>query len=123
MLKVSNAKCQMLKTLNAKCSKRQMSNTPNANFVPLTTFTNCDDVAIVLFQLILGNVLDGSSGPPNYIPQWGTHQNYSFAAHYFFEVLNATTGKVGAGTCIHMHMHMHYAHAHAHAHAHALVQA
>jgi len=44
-------------------------------------------------QLILGNALDGSSGPPLYKPKWGQHDTWKFGAHYFFEVLNATSGK------------------------------
>ena len=47
-------------------------------------------------QLILGNALDGSSGPPTFKPHWGEHQTWAFGAHYFFETLNASTGKVDA---------------------------
>eukprot|EP00039_Didymoeca_costata_P013955 m.218978 g.218978 ORF g.218978 m.218978 type:complete len:323 (-) comp15910_c0_seq1:51-1019(-) len=43
-------------------------------------------------QLILGNALDGSSGPPNYTPKWGYHKTWQFGAHYFFETLNTTSG-------------------------------
>ena len=40
-------------------------------------------------QLILGKALDGSSGPPNYLPLWGDrHDTWSFGAHYFFETYN-----------------------------------
>lgn len=39
-------------------------------------------------QLILGNALDSSSGPPNYTPKWGMHKEWAFAAHYFFETFN-----------------------------------
>jgi hypothetical protein len=39
-------------------------------------------------QLILGNALDSSSGPPDYKPAWGMHKKWAFAAHYFFEVFN-----------------------------------
>jgi len=45
-------------------------------------------------QLILGNALDGSSGAPMYKPHFGFHSNYSFAAHYFFEVLNSSSGQI-----------------------------
>lgn len=41
-------------------------------------------------QLILGNALDGSTGPPNYTPTFGEHKSWMFAAHYFFEVFNPT---------------------------------
>lgn len=34
-------------------------------------------------QLILGNALDGSSGPPEYNPHYGTHLTWEFGAHYF----------------------------------------
>ena len=43
-------------------------------------------------QLILGNALDSSSGPPKYAPAWHTHSTWSFGAHYFFEDLNQTSG-------------------------------
>ena len=45
-------------------------------------------------QLILGNALDGSSGPPFYKPHFGEHSQYEFGAHYFFEFLNETSGKL-----------------------------
>eukprot|EP01048_Picozoa_sp_COSAG05_P022342 COSAG05_NODE_4436_length_1517_cov_1.876587_1_plen_203_part_00 len=45
-------------------------------------------------QLVLGNALDGSSGPPAYKPHWGEHRTWSFGAHYFFEFLNVTGGSV-----------------------------
>lgn len=35
-------------------------------------------------QLILGNALDSSSGPPLYMPKWGQHDTWQFGAHYFF---------------------------------------
>lgn len=44
-------------------------------------------------QLILGNALDGSSGPPSYKPRWGDHSTWSFASHYFFELFNETVNK------------------------------
>jgi len=37
-------------------------------------------------QLILGDALDGSSGPPNYEPKWGFHDSWAFASHYYFEL-------------------------------------
>ena len=44
-------------------------------------------------QLVLGEALDGSSGPPLYKPHWGKHLSWSFGAHYFFEVFNATSNQ------------------------------
>lgn len=44
-------------------------------------------------QLLLGSVLDDSSGPPDYKPKWHTHETWMFGAHYFFETLNLTTLK------------------------------
>lgn len=44
-------------------------------------------------QLILGNALDGSSGPPLYKPHFGEHRSYQFGAHYFFEVVNGPDPK------------------------------
>jgi hypothetical protein len=46
-------------------------------------------------QLILGNALDGSSGAPDWKPHWGEHATWSFAAHYFFEVLDEQGKTVG----------------------------
>jgi hypothetical protein len=40
-------------------------------------------------QLLLGNVLDSSSGIPDYQPYWHKHYSWSFGAHYFFEVENS----------------------------------
>ena len=42
-------------------------------------------------QLILGNALSGSSGPPNYTPSWAVHDTWAFGAHYFFEIFNTST--------------------------------
>jgi hypothetical protein len=42
-------------------------------------------------QLILGNALDASSGPPDYKPKWGLHKTWAFGAHYFFETYNGAT--------------------------------
>jgi hypothetical protein len=35
-------------------------------------------------QLMLGDALSGSSGPPFYAPVWNTFQTYNFQAQYFF---------------------------------------
>jgi len=45
-------------------------------------------------QLILGDALDGSSGPPDWIPSWGNHKKWTFASHYFFEIFNETSQEV-----------------------------
>ena len=42
-------------------------------------------------QLVLGNALTGSSGPPDFLPSWGNYTSWSFSAQYFFEVLDAAT--------------------------------
>jgi hypothetical protein len=42
-------------------------------------------------QLLLGSVLDASSGPPEYTPLWHKHDTWMFGAHYFFEILNIST--------------------------------
>jgi hypothetical protein len=47
-------------------------------------------------QLLLGSVLDGSSGPPNYYPQWHVHDTWMFGAHYFFELYNPTMNRTEA---------------------------
>ena len=48
-------------------------------------------------QLILGSALDGSTGPPNFTPQWNSiHTKWSFGAHYFFEIWNPTTNTTDA---------------------------
>ena len=46
-------------------------------------------------QLILGNALDGTSGPPDYTPHWGRHETYKFGAHYFFEHVNGSGAAYG----------------------------
>jgi hypothetical protein len=52
-------------------------------------------------QLLLGNVLSGSTGPPNYDPTFSTISSYMFGAHYFFELFDpvkyATVPKAGYG--------------------------
>ena len=48
-------------------------------------------------QLLLGKALDGSSGSPNYQPNWGPHHDtWMFGSHYFFEIYNTTTDNVDA---------------------------
>ena len=47
-------------------------------------------------QLLLGSVLDASTGAPLYAPSWHTHHNWTFGAHYFFETHNATTNATDA---------------------------
>jgi hypothetical protein len=47
-------------------------------------------------QLLLGDVLDGSSGPPGYEPLWGHHDTWVFGAHYFFETFNTTSNQTDA---------------------------
>ena len=39
-------------------------------------------------QLLVGDALDGSTGPPDYFPRFGVHTTWAFAAHYFFEVFD-----------------------------------
>lgn len=46
-------------------------------------------------QLILGNALDGTSGPPDYKPHFGHHETYKFGAHYFFEHVNGSGAAYG----------------------------
>jgi hypothetical protein len=47
-------------------------------------------------QLLLGDVLDGSSGPPGYEPLWGHYDTWVFGAHYFFETFNTTSNQTDA---------------------------
>mmetsp|Transcript_7495 Transcript_7495/g.18221 ORF Transcript_7495/g.18221 Transcript_7495/m.18221 type:complete len:209 (+) Transcript_7495:401-1027(+) len=47
-------------------------------------------------QLMLGEPLDGSSGPPNYLPKWHNHSTWCFGAQYFFEVFNNTSNRTEA---------------------------
>ncbi|CAB9507229.1 expressed unknown protein [Seminavis robusta] len=47
-------------------------------------------------QLLLGDVLDGSSGYPDYKPSWKHHDTWVFGAHYFFETWNATSNRTNA---------------------------
>jgi hypothetical protein len=52
-------------------------------------------------QLLLGNVLSGSTGPPDYNPTYSTITEYYFGAHYFFELfdpsVNVTVAKAAYG--------------------------
>lgn len=45
-------------------------------------------------QLVLGSALSGSSGFPNYNPEFHFHDTYKFGAHYFFEIFNQTSQSV-----------------------------
>jgi len=47
-------------------------------------------------QLMLGNPLSGSTGPPAYDPVWSTEKSWVFASQYFMELQNATSGEVVA---------------------------
>jgi hypothetical protein len=47
-------------------------------------------------QLLLGEVLSGSTGPPDYNPIYSTFSSWMFGAHYFFETYNESTGAVDA---------------------------
>ena len=44
-------------------------------------------------QLLLGDVLQGSTGYPNYNPKWGFDSTWVFGAHYFFEIYNPITNQ------------------------------
>lgn len=45
-------------------------------------------------QLMLGQALSGSTGPPTYDPLWGNYSSYVFGAQYFFEIYDATNASV-----------------------------
>lgn len=45
-------------------------------------------------QLLLGSVLDSSSGPPDYKPSWHKHETWMFGAHYFFETADPSNTSV-----------------------------
>jgi hypothetical protein len=47
-------------------------------------------------QLMLGNPLCNSSGPPSYHPKWQPHKTWVFGSQYFFEIHNLTTNKTDA---------------------------
>ena len=42
-------------------------------------------------QLMLGDALSSSSGPPHYAPAWGTYESYVFSSQYFFSTLDPAT--------------------------------
>ena len=44
-------------------------------------------------QLLLGDVLDSSTGPPYYKPKFHHHDTWVFGSHYFWELYNTTTTK------------------------------
>eukprot|EP00755_Sulcionema_specki_P010373 Sspe_Gene.6871::Locus_2310_Transcript_1_1_Confidence_1.000_Length_1001::g.6871::m.6871 len=44
-------------------------------------------------QLMLGNALSGSSGPPLYNPIWHEHTTWVFGSQYFMEIFNVTANK------------------------------
>jgi len=46
-------------------------------------------------QLMLGNSLTASSGPPDYKPQWSEHTSWVFSSQYFMEINNTVTGNPG----------------------------
>ena len=52
-------------------------------------------------QVMLGDALSGSSGPPSYEPRWNTFRSYFFQAQYFFAFVdpasNATVLKAVVG--------------------------
>jgi len=64
-------------------------------------------------QLMLGNPLDGSSGPPDYKPLWNQRKTWVFGAQYFFEIFNATKnatqGNAATGTT-YVLLYQHLAH-------------
>mmetsp|Transcript_40723 Transcript_40723/g.109283 ORF Transcript_40723/g.109283 Transcript_40723/m.109283 type:complete len:307 (+) Transcript_40723:102-1022(+) len=47
-------------------------------------------------QLMLGNPLDGSTGPPLFTPLWHKRATWVFGAQYFFEIFNETSNKTQA---------------------------
>merc|ERR1719272_2621966 len=48
-------------------------------------------------QLMLGNPLCNSSGPPDYKPQWQNHRSWVFGSQYFMEINNTKTNKTAEG--------------------------
>lgn len=48
-------------------------------------------------QLMLGQPLSGSTGPPDYDPIWSTELTWVFAAQYFMEIYDNSTAKAAAG--------------------------
>lgn len=47
-------------------------------------------------QLMLGNPLCESTGPPLYKPIWKMHDTWVFGSQYFFEIFNVTSNKTEA---------------------------
>eukprot|EP01060_Flectonema_neradi_P002354 TRINITY_DN1143_c0_g2_i2.p1 TRINITY_DN1143_c0_g2~~TRINITY_DN1143_c0_g2_i2.p1 ORF type:complete len:297 (+),score=75.40 TRINITY_DN1143_c0_g2_i2:42-893(+) len=47
-------------------------------------------------QLMLGEPLDGSSGPPYYLPEWHERKTWVFASQYFMELHNVTTNSTAS---------------------------
>ena len=45
---------------------------------------------------MLGNPLDGSKGPPDFMPLWHEHRTWCFGAQYFFEIFNETANTTQA---------------------------
>ena len=48
-------------------------------------------------QLMLGNSLTASSGPPDYKPIWVEHASWVFSSQYFMEINNTKTGNAAEG--------------------------
>jgi hypothetical protein len=48
-------------------------------------------------QLMLGNSLTGSSGPPVYTPKWIHHDEWTFSSQYFMEINNTKSGNSREG--------------------------
>lgn len=48
-------------------------------------------------QLMLGNPLCNSTGPPDYKPKWEEHKTWVFGSQYFMEINNTKTNKTAEG--------------------------
>ena len=48
-------------------------------------------------QLMLGNSLTASTGPPDYKPKWVHHDEWTFSSQYFMEINNTKTGNPAEG--------------------------
>ena len=48
-------------------------------------------------QLMLGNSLTASSGPPEYRPKWVNNKDWVFSSQYFMEINNTETGVANEG--------------------------
>jgi hypothetical protein len=102
---VSSSRAIMLRHGQHRCSQRK----PHCHLRPQrasmvhTAASQCQRSLTTLFttgsyarmnqfvpQLMLGNPLDGSSGPPDYKPLWNQRKTWVFGAQYFFEIFNAT---------------------------------